>query len=212
MPRKRPAPRRRRPDRAGCFNEAAARCRGKGDQGMENVRHRAHASMRPRPDAAEKADLRPGSRRGTRPASMRPRPDAAEKAGAGVDVGDVANASMRPRPDAAEKVADRRRILVLPRASMRPRPDAAEKMLRRAIEHPPGAASMRPRPDAAEKVLVAAVAPRRPASFNEAAARCRGKVRRGWKTRRGAYYASMRPRPDAAEKSIRPGRERSSRR
>ena len=85
-------------------------------------------------------------------------------------------------------------------ASMRPRPDAAENGLR-----PPGgssarAASMRPRPDAAENLsLQAATRIRvRPACFNEAAARCRGKRRLAAAGGAGRN-ASMRPRPDAAE-------------
>ena len=62
-------------------------------------------------------------------------------------------------------------------ASMRPRPDAAENgpcsaELNAAHVH----ASMRPRPDAAENA--AGMPPRRDPdpSFNEAAARCRGKL------------------------------------
>ena len=35
------------------FNEAAARCRGKPAAGLRDVPSRRHASMRPRPDAAE---------------------------------------------------------------------------------------------------------------------------------------------------------------
>ena len=44
------APFRRRPG----FNEAAARCRGKRTENRNN-RTESHASMRPRPDAAENA-------------------------------------------------------------------------------------------------------------------------------------------------------------
>ena len=60
-----------------CFNEAAARCRGKHDERVGGAGVGAPASMRPRPDAAEN---RPGRARGGRGqlASMRPRPDAAE--------------------------------------------------------------------------------------------------------------------------------------
>ena len=35
--------------------------------------------------------------------------------------------------------------------------------------------------------------------FNEAAARCRGKLGAGQVAQADSYYASMRPRPDAAE-------------
>ena len=82
---------------------------------------------------------------------------------------------------------------------MRPRPDAAENgdddlgpapVLR--------AASMRPRPDAAENALGGPGSPR-PACFNEAAARCRGKRGRDLQAPPPGDHASMRPRPDAAE-------------
>ena len=65
-------------------------------------------------------------------------------------------------------------------------------------------ASMRPRPDAAENLRSPAGAPAGHVwSFNEAAARCRGK-RAGLPPRsRGAAPASMRPRPDAAENGSR---------
>ena len=83
---------------------------------------------------------------------------------------------MRPRPDAAEKVQPRPVLVAVADASMRPRPDAAEKA---AIKEPAsdfGDASMRPRPDAAEKTGAAAAEGRVRESFNEAAARCRGKA------------------------------------
>ena len=94
-------------------------------------------------------------------------------------------------------------------ASMRPRPDAAEnRRARRGHGGPVLCASMRPRPDAAEN-------PRsrrqpRPAagSFNEAAARCRGKRHRRRRGRRRKARASMRPRPDAAENPPRSPRRR----
>ena len=41
----------------GCFNEAAARCRGKPEPGLRAAKPRLLASMRPRPDAAENARL-----------------------------------------------------------------------------------------------------------------------------------------------------------
>ena len=66
-----------------------------------------------------------------------------------------------------------------PPASMRPRPDAAENGQRGDFCHHSPPASMRPRPDAAENSPAAWYA--RPAlrCFNEAAARCRGKLTSG---------------------------------
>ena len=60
-----------------CFNEAAARCRGKRAVGAEHAPARREASMRPRPDAAENQQ-KCQVRRVAGGASMRPRPDAAE--------------------------------------------------------------------------------------------------------------------------------------
>ena len=60
------------------FNEAAARCRGKTLPALLVVEAEPGASMRPRPDAAEKRRVA-GDRGQQQPASMRPRPDAAEK-------------------------------------------------------------------------------------------------------------------------------------
>ena len=62
---------------APCFNEAAARCRGKPVQVHPPAPSQSGASMRPRPDAAENATAGSGFRL-LIPASMRPRPDAAE--------------------------------------------------------------------------------------------------------------------------------------
>ena len=62
----------------------------------------------------------------------------------------------------------------------------------------PGRASMRPRPDAAENARARALFPRSGSSFNEAAARCRGKHAPG-RVAEQDEPASMRPRPDAAE-------------
>ena len=61
-----------------CFNEAAARCRGKRIRRWLRLDRFKPASMRPRPDAAENLPRRDSV--GPRPpnASMRPRPDAAE--------------------------------------------------------------------------------------------------------------------------------------
>ena len=61
----------------GCFNEAAARCRGKPGLLPGVCRVGAAASMRPRPDAAENLQRRV-SHLEVQVASMRPRPDAAE--------------------------------------------------------------------------------------------------------------------------------------
>ena len=47
-------------DAAHCFNEAAARCRGKPAGGRCQGRGGRHASMRPRPDAAENQTLDKG--------------------------------------------------------------------------------------------------------------------------------------------------------
>ena len=88
-----------------------------------------------------------------------------------------------------------------PDASMRPRPDAAENAFRSRPEAGSHAASMRPRPDAAENEGLPHVLPGMPAGFNEAAARCRGKLRQ-LRLDAAALAASMRPRPDAAENSL----------
>ena len=69
-----------------------------------------HASMRPRPDAAENVARTAWYHRWAREASMRPRPDAAEnllKAAASAFHWHLA--SMRPRPDAAENERARER-------------------------------------------------------------------------------------------------------
>ena len=141
----------------------------------------------------------PPARAGRPAASMRPRPDAAENFGNCAKQAQTNPASMRPRPDAAENCADAWRSSGRRWASMRPRPDAAENVANPdAFDFMPPA-SIRPRPDAAENVvgrlqhLAAAV------GFNEAAARCRGKLRPGLPPPQREDGASMRPRPDAAE-------------
>ena len=137
--------------RARGFNEAAARCRGK------LPRRRSWAS-RSRARFNEAAARCRGKlahllwRQGHLRASMRPRPDAAENIQCGSAVVGGAAASMRPRPDAAENATLTSGVLAYARASMRPRPDAAEN---RRSTPPDGD----PRP-----------------GFNEAAARCRGKL------------------------------------
>ena len=60
-------------------------------------------------------------------------------------------------------------------------------------------ASMRPRPDAAENDQMRLGEPRPGGGFNEAAARCRGKLAIVHPLGDRVRCASMRPRPDAAE-------------
>ena len=111
-----------------------------------------HASMRPRPDAAENLDAaREAYARAA--ASMRPRPDAAENKWC-LDAGikPDAPASMRPRPDAAENFMQEKLNKLAGFASMRPRPDAAENSFARSNADTALEASMRPRPDAAENL------------------------------------------------------------
>ena len=54
MPRKNQRTRFLRVSGGRCFNEAAARCRGKTRKEAKTAATAAAASMRPRPDAAEK--------------------------------------------------------------------------------------------------------------------------------------------------------------
>ena len=68
---------------------------------------------------------------------------------------------------------------------------------------------MRPRPDAAENLHRYGFAGQALLRFNEAAARCRGKLAARVR-RQFAGLASMRPRPDAAE-NRRPGRREDGR-
>ena len=160
--------------RPPCFNEAAARCRGKRRRRLMRLLAAAGASMRPRPDAAENklSGGRPGP---CAPASMRPRPDAAENRQRGTAVrNEGPAASMRPRPDAAENRRGRGLAGHRHSASMRPRPDAAENPRGARARRRRARASMRPRPDAAENGRALAGAVHAPG-------------------------ASMRPRPDAAE-------------
>ena len=90
-----------------CFNEAAARCRGKPGRWPAYRFHALVASMRPRPDAAENGAAQAGRAVPVR-ASMRPRPDAAENAAEAGQRRRRRRASMRPRPDAAENPFDGR--------------------------------------------------------------------------------------------------------
>ena len=85
---------------------------------------------------------------------------------------------MRPRPDATENAGRGERRLRAAVASMRPRPDATENARSAAARRVPGPAraSMRPRPDATENCGARVAKPGRPLRFNEAAARCHGKL------------------------------------
>ena len=117
-----PAPR----CRAACFNEAAARCRGK--RRNPDTGHWRKTGFNEAAARCRGKQLRPGEQGGAaQVASMRPRPDAAENGHARCG-GRVRqpHASMRPRPDAAENVLRGRALVRRLRASMRPRPDAAE--------------------------------------------------------------------------------------
>ena len=88
---------------SACFNEAAARCRGKRLPQISCCARAFARFKRPRPDAAENGPARhERSERGR--ASMRPRPDAAENSGDVAGALEGARASMRPRPDAAENL------------------------------------------------------------------------------------------------------------
>ena len=183
---------------------------------------RTGASMRPRPDAAENDDMARRHDAGAprfNEAAARCRgklcPDEMER------LREVA--SMRPRPDAAENVRKRKLEARSTSASMRPRPDAAENCRSTPSRPSTCDASMRPRPDAAENRPAVARRGGARHRFNEAAARCRGKL---WHVRPDGYEdfcfneaaarcrgkraggnrplridadASMRPRPDAAE-------------
>ena len=111
-----------------------------------------------------------------------------------------AAASMRPRPDAAEN--DDERVGgagVGAPASMRPRPDAAENFLRPRLVLPRPTRFNEAAARCRGKLPPPARRRRRPAGFNEAAARCRGKPGQVARQDVEALEASMRPRPDAAE-------------
>ena len=82
---------------------------------------------------------------------------------------------------------------------MRPRPDAAENGSAAVSAQRRIRASMRPRPDAAENRIRSTGTSWCHVSFNEAAARCRGKHTESVFRPIGFAIASMRPRPDAAE-------------
>ena len=84
MPRKTPVSRVWHAGHTMCFNEAAARCRGKRPEKARLESPDYQASMRPRPDAAENSRLADRRRHALR-ASMRPRPDAAENVMEGGD-------------------------------------------------------------------------------------------------------------------------------
>ena len=180
MPRKTPAARTRNSWWRSCFNEAAARCRGKRQIQMPPRTRCPKASMRPRPDAAENAASWGTC---TRPNRFRFNEAAARcrgKRGHGVGLRRGHGASMRPRPDAAENWSGRRTRN--PRGAI-----CFNEAAARCRGKPAGAgdlprahrlvASMRPRPDAAENSSATAStsACSSTLGFNEAAARCRGK-------------------------------------
>ena len=150
MPRKTP-PSPGSPARQAGFNEAAARCRGK-------------------PAAASSP---PPAARGFNEAAARCRgkrhPPGRRGGCAGAGFNEAA-ARCRGKPS-----TPRARRAGRTAASMRPRPDAAENLTGEGRDIVPGLASMRPRPDAAENDDAGRNERRSTWSFNEAAARCRGK-------------------------------------
>ena len=165
-----PACRRRR-----CFNEAAARCRGKPGTGRVREGRCSVASMRPRPDAAEN-DYGWRALDWEFCASMRPRPDAAEnlplRPSLGVDAG---VASMRPRPDAAENA---RRCRPL-RSHAHRFNEAAARCRGKRVAASRGRGGVGGFNEAAARCRGKRSGPRPDPGavgcFNEAAARCRGK-------------------------------------
>ena len=159
------------------FNEAAARCRGKRNWPVDAMIQVLLASMRPRPDAAEN---RAGTARRTavvrrfNEAAARcrgKRVNTAPRQARGNSFNEAA-ARCRGKP-ARPPLVDRGRA-----ASMRPRPDAAENAYDAVRDIGRGGASMRPRPDAAENMARRTRHWTASCGFNEAAARCRGKLHR----------------------------------
>ena len=134
------------------------------------------ASMRPRPDAAENDQF--GAER---PRQSQRFNEAAARCRGKRGGFDAARTRRRRFNEAAARcrgkpAARRAAVRSAPGASMRPRPDAAENL--RQLKHYPRLdllASMRPRPDAAENTPAEVMERLRISSFNEAAARCRGK-------------------------------------
>ena len=126
------------PGPRGRFNEAAARCRGKvhplAPQGRQRVGFNEAA-------ARCRGKGRTNSPRGSRPrkASMRPRPDAAEKDPVAHLLSRYRRASMRPRPDAAEKPRPPRR----PRPRRSCFNEAAARCRGKADRRRPGAGGRR---------------------------------------------------------------------
>ena len=138
----------------------------------------AIASMRPRPDAAENPRRQPAPRRvcsSFNEAAARCRGKRWPRAcRTGRRRGfNEAAARCRGKPENHLMCA------AATRASMRPRPDAAENVAAHRSPRRRLPASMRPRPDAAENGLSGRVPLPEAHSFNEAAARCRGKRSRG---------------------------------
>ena len=133
-----------------CFNEAAARCRGKRTP-HGPIRIAVGASMRPRPDAAENARA----------------PARAARCAACFN---EAAARCRGKPVRVDDPG------LLPLGFN----EAAARCRGKLVCTRPGpgtaaVASMRPRPDAAENARARRGLDRGTRSFNEAAARCRGK-------------------------------------
>ena len=164
---------------SACFNEAAARCRGKPAPFGTMVPdccgfNEAAARCRGKPAAATRTPPRPPRRFNEAAARCRGKP--------GLII------FFLPRQPGFNEAAARCRGKLDQGGSR---------------ELVPVAASMRPRPDAAENSTPAAPGASSPTRFNEAAARCRGK--QGEPRRRLACRrrASMRPRPDAAENIVR---------
>ena len=129
-PRRRP-----RAARAGCFNEAAARCRGKRLRAADpRAPGAVPASMRPRPDAAENTPSTTTPRRppwcfNEAAARCRGKPAARRccATGTGRRFNEAAARCRGKRPGTAPVRAHVRE------ASMRPRPDAAENETMTAI-------------------------------------------------------------------------------
>ena len=106
---------------------------------------------------------------------------------------------MRPRPDTAENAVSHVVWSDWNTASMRPRPDTAENMGRAILDLATWASFN----EAAARYRGKRSPCPRPSAttrscFNEAAARYRGKLLRGGR-RHALHHASMRPRPDTAE-------------
>ena len=180
-----------------CFNEAAARCRGK--PGSKSPRDApAPAGFNEAAARCRGKRLPAGTARTDRPRRFN---EAAARCRGKLRRSALSTclkygASMRPRPDAAENKRWHERCVAAEEASMRPRPDAAEN------DSAPAAGS---RCTASFNEAAARCRGKRASSpsapfpgpcFNEAAARCRGK-------RRSSRRASRRARPSFNEAAAR---------